>query len=349
MRARLVWVVAAVALLNLLAGGGALALGGFGVAGLGVGMIAYLLGVRHAFDADHIAAIDNVTRRLRAAGERPVGVGLFFSLGHSTVVLLLTAAAVVAARHVGAVLPQLSAWGSLFGSVVSAGFLTLIGLANLRFFAARLRERHGARRHDHEIVWGRVGHRVDHSWKMFPLGMLFGLSFDTASEVALLAISVAAAHDSSIPVWGVMLLPLLFTAGMASTDTLESLLMLRLYDWAIADRDRTLAPQHGRYRSVRVPRPGRGAVPMDRSVQPAARRHAGFAGYRQLHGGAAGHRSAARTRCPGLAAAPTPGCAGCRLTPRAARPVRRARATSGSSATSRWRDAAGRDRRGMRR
>ena len=217
-----------------------MALGGFGVAGLGVGMIAYLLGVRHAFDADHIAAIDNVTRRLRAAGERPVGVGLFFSLGHSTVVLLLTAAAVVAARHVGAVLPQLSAWGSLFGSLVSAGFLTLIGLANLRFFAARLRERHAARGHDHEIVWGRVGHRVDHSWEMFPLGMLFGLSFDTASEVALLAISVAAAHDSSIPVWGVMLLPLLFTAGMASMDTLESLLMLRLYDWAIADRDRTL-------------------------------------------------------------------------------------------------------------
>jgi nickel/cobalt transporter (NiCoT) family protein len=239
-RGRLVWILAAVAALNLVAGGGVLSLGGFGVAGLGVGMIAYLLGVRHAFDADHIAAIDNVTRRLRAAGERPVGVGLFFSLGHSTVVLLLTAAAVVAARHVGAVLPQLSAWGSLFGSVVSAGFLTLIGLANLRLFAARLRERHSVQRHHQDFGLSRAGRRVDHSWKMFPLGMLFGLSFDTASEVALLAISVAAAHDSSIPVWGVMLLPLLFTAGMASTDTLESLLMLRLYDWAIGDRDRTL-------------------------------------------------------------------------------------------------------------
>jgi nickel/cobalt transporter (NiCoT) family protein len=238
-RGRLLWVIVTVALLNLVAGGGAFWLGGFGAAGLGIGMIAYLLGVRHAFDADHIAAIDNVTRRLRAAGERPVGVGLFFSLGHSTVVLLLTAAAVVAARHVGAALPKLSAWGTLFGSLVSATFLTLIGLANLRFFAARLRERRAHQPH-HEFGLRRPGHRVDRSWEMFPLGMLFGLSFDTASEVALLAISVAAAHGSSIPLWGLMLLPLLFTAGMASMDTLESLLMLRLYDWAITDRDRTL-------------------------------------------------------------------------------------------------------------
>jgi nickel/cobalt transporter (NiCoT) family protein len=239
-RSRLVWILAAVAALNLLAGGGVVSLGGFGVTGLGVGMIAYLLGVRHAFDADHIAAIDNVTRRLRAAGERPVGVGLFFSLGHSTVVLLFTAVAVVAARHVGTLLPQLSAWGSLFGSVVSAGFLTLIGLANLRLLAARLRKRHADPGHRHPLGLDRAGHSVDHSWKMFPLGMLFGVSFDTASEVALLAISVAAAHDGSIPFWGVMLLPLLFTAGMALMDTLESLLMLRLYDWAIADHDRTM-------------------------------------------------------------------------------------------------------------
>jgi len=239
-RGRLVWILAAVAALNLVAGGGALSLGGFGVAGIGVGMVAYLLGVRHAFDADHIAAIDNVTRRLRAAGERPLGVGLFFSLGHSTVVLLVTAVAVLAARHLGTLLPQLSAWGSLLGSVVSAGFLTLIGLANVRLLAAQLRKRHARSDHRHPFGLDRAGQRVDHSWKMFPLGMLFGLSFDTASEVALLAISVAAAHDGSIPLWGVMLLPLLFTAGMALMDTVESLLMLRLYDWAIADRDRTM-------------------------------------------------------------------------------------------------------------
>jgi high-affinity nickel-transport protein len=241
LRGRLLAVIAAVALLNLLAGGGALWLDGFGTASLGIGMVAYLLGVRHAFDADHIAAIDNVTRRLRAEGQRPVGVGLFFSLGHSTVVLLLTAAAVLAARRIGELLPELSTWGSLFGSLVSAGFLTLIGLANLRFFAVLLRDPYsGEGHHRHSFGVGRVARNVDQSWKMFPLGMLFGLSFDTASEVALLAISVAAAHDGSVPMWGLMLLPLLFTAGMASVDTLESLLMLRLYDWAIRDQDHTL-------------------------------------------------------------------------------------------------------------
>lgn len=240
LRERVIAVIAVVVLLNLFAGGGVFWFGGFGVAGMGVGAIAYLLGVRHAFDADHIAAIDNVTRRLLAAGQRPAGVGLFFSLGHSSIVLLLTAAAVIAARHIGALLPQLADWGSLFGSLVSATFLTVIGLANLRFFASMLRDRHSSAERPQGFGLDRVARNTDHSWKMFPLGMLFGLSFDTASEVALLAISVAAAHDGSISLWGVMLLPLLFTAGMASMDTLESLLMLRLYDWAIADRDRTL-------------------------------------------------------------------------------------------------------------
>ncbi len=240
LRERVGLVIAGVALLNLLAGAGVLWFGGFGATQVGVGMIAYLLGVRHAFDADHIAAIDNVTRRLRAQGQRPAGVGLFFSLGHSTVVLLLTAAAVIAARHVGALLPELSDWGSLFGSLVSATFLSVIGLANLRFFVAMLRDRRSGGAHRQGFGLDRVTRNTDHSWKMFPLGMLFGLGFDTASEVALLAISVAAAHDGSVSLWAVMLLPLLFTAGMASIDTLQSLLMLRLYDWAIADHDRTL-------------------------------------------------------------------------------------------------------------
>ncbi len=218
---------------------GALWLGGFGAAGLGVGLVAYLLGVRHAFDADHIAAIDNVTRRLRAEGQRPAGVGLFFSLGHSTVVFLLTAAAIVAARRVHTMLPELTAWGSLVGNVISAGFLTVIGVVNLRLLARLLRNR-SADCDGRVVGLNAVAHRTDSSWKMFPLGMLFGLSFDTASEVALLAISVTAAQDASIPLIGVMLIPLLFTAGMALMDTTESLLMLRLYDWAIVDRDRTL-------------------------------------------------------------------------------------------------------------
>lgn len=237
---RVLAVIAVVVLINSIAVGGAMWLGSFGATGLGIGMIAYLLGVRHAFDADHIAAIDNVTRRLRAEGQRPVGVGLFFSLGHSSVVLLLTGAVAVASRHVGAVLPQLSAWGALLGGLASAGFLTLIGVANLRFFAALLRKCQPEEGHRHDFGLGGMARNADHSWKMFPLGMLFGLSFDTASEVALLVLSVTAASTGNVPLWGVMLLPLLFTAGMAAMDTLESLLMLRLYDWAIADRDRTL-------------------------------------------------------------------------------------------------------------
>lgn len=239
LRQRVLAVVAVVLLLNLLAGAGSVWLGGFGAAGLGVGLVAYLLGVRHAFDADHIAAIDNVTRRLRSKGERPAGVGLFFSLGHSTVVFLLTAAAIVAARHLHALLPQLTVWGALIGNVISAGFLTVIGVMNLRLLARLLRKRSVDGAADVGGV-NSVAGRTDTSWKMFPLGMLFGLSFDTASEVALLAISVTVAQNASIPLLGVMLIPLLFTAGMALMDTMESLLMLRLYDWAIVDRDRTL-------------------------------------------------------------------------------------------------------------
>jgi high-affinity nickel-transport protein len=239
-RGRVLAVLAAAVLLNLVALGLLALVGarGSGGAEFGAGVFAYLLGLRHAFDADHVAAIDNVTRRLRAAGQRPAGVGLYFSMGHSAVVLLLTAATVLAARRVGAHLPQLAAWGAMAGGVVSAGFLTLIGLANLRFLARMLRG-HSAAGGGHGGFW-RVMDRADRSWKMLPLGMLFGLSFDTASEVALLALSLAAAHDGRAPLVAVLLLPLLFTAGMAAMDTLESLLMLRLYDWAIADGDRTL-------------------------------------------------------------------------------------------------------------
>jgi nickel/cobalt transporter (NiCoT) family protein len=240
LRTRVFVVIAVAASINLFAAGAVLWLGGYGAAGVGVAAIAYLLGVRHAFDADHIAAIDNVTRRLRGAGQRPAGVGLFFSLGHSTVVLLLTAVAVLAAGHLHGLLPALAAWGSLLGTVVSAGFLTLIGLANLRLFSAMLRRRRSGCGHRHDVPPAGLGRNTDRSWKMFPLGMLFGLSFDTASEVALLALSVAAAHDGSVPLWGVLLLPVLFTAGMALVDTLESLLMLRLYDWAIEDHTRSL-------------------------------------------------------------------------------------------------------------
>ncbi len=232
--------IVTVVILNALAAGGDQWLGGLTVAGLGVGLMAYLLGVRHAFDADHIAAIDNVTRRLRAQGQRPVGVGLFFSLGHSTIVVLLTAAVIFTAQRAGSVLTELPAWGARFGGLLSAASLTWVGLANVRLLTARRPQAQRSHTHRHPGGRGDESPSRDRSWKGFPLGMLFGLSFDTASEVALLAMSVAAAHEGNIPPWGALCLPLLFAAGMATMDTLESLAMLRLYDWAIADQDRTL-------------------------------------------------------------------------------------------------------------
>ena len=240
LRARLIAVIAAVAILNALAVGGDQWLRGLTVAGLGVGLLAYLLGVRHAFDADHIAAIDNVTRRLRAQGQRPVGVGLFFSLGHSTVVVLLTAAVIFASQRAGSLVSELPALGARYGALLSAASLSWVGLANLRLLRARGRQARRSHTHDHRGGRGDERSSRDRSWKSFPLGMLFGLSFDTASEVALLAMAVAAAHEGNLSVWGALCLPLSFAAGMATTDTLESLAMLRLYDWAIADQDRTL-------------------------------------------------------------------------------------------------------------
>lgn len=244
MHARLAAVLAAVVLLNVLAVGGDRWFGGLTIAGLGVGLMAYLLGVRHAFDADHIAAIDNLTRRLRAQGQRPVGVGLFFSLGHSTVVVLLTAVVIFAAQRAGSLVSGLPTWGARFGGLLSAASLTCVGLANVRLLTARGPQ--AQRSHTHRGSDGSPdGHVIepfsrDRSWKCFPLGMLFGLSFDTASEVALLAMSLAAAHEGNMPPWGALCLPMLFAAGMATMDTLESLAMLRLYDWAIADQNRTL-------------------------------------------------------------------------------------------------------------
>lgn len=234
---RIAVALVAVLAINLLALAGWWVLNTLDAGVLGVGMVAYLLGMRHAFDADHIAAIDNVTRRLLAVGQRPAGIGLFFSLGHSSVVLVMVAAVAVATRRAGTLLPQLSAWGAVFGTLVSASFLTLVGLVNLRFLISLLNGNTARQPGGLAIrVTARV---VDQSWKMFPIGMLFGLGFDTASEVALLALSVAAARGSA-PLCGVMLLPLQFAAGMALMDTLESLLMLRAYVWAIRDRNRTL-------------------------------------------------------------------------------------------------------------
>lgn len=242
--------------LHLVAWGWLLALLPTHPALLGIGALAYFLGLRHAFDADHIAAIDNVTRKLRQDGQRPVAVGLFFSLGHSGVVVLLSAVVALLARHAHALIQDAGVAGGWIGTLVSAGFLTLIGMVNLLIFRRLLRLLLAARRGDvmspdavDDLLARRGGMgrllralyaRIHASWQMLPLGFLFGLGFDTATEVAVLGLSAAFAQHSDFPVVGVLVFPLLFAAGMSLMDTADGLAMLRVYDWAMQDAARKL-------------------------------------------------------------------------------------------------------------
>lgn len=226
---------------------------------LGTGFLAFTFGLRHGVDADHIAAVDNVTRKLMQDGKRPVAVGFFFSLGHSTVVVLLSIVVAIAAALVQTSLPQWKEVGGLIGTFVSAVFLYLIGFINLlvlidvyRMFRRVTRggtyseetlESFLAQRGMMTRFFGRLVRQIDRSWKMYPLGFLFGLGFDTASEVALLGISAAAggaAGGAGMPVYFVMLFPLLFAAGMSLVDTTDSILMLGAYGWAFVKPVRKL-------------------------------------------------------------------------------------------------------------
>ncbi|HQT39598.1 MAG TPA: HoxN/HupN/NixA family nickel/cobalt transporter [Acidocella sp.] len=216
---------------------------------LGTSFLAYSFGLRHSVDADHIAAIDNVTRKLMGQGRRPVGVGLYFSLGHSSVVFALSAAvamgAVVLKNHVG----DLQNFGNIAGTLISALFLFGIALMNFMVLTGILKTfRHvkaGGLYEDEDLnlllakrgFFGRIFRGlfklVDHSWQMYLVGFLFGLGFDTATEVGLLGISAAEASHG-LPVWSIMVFPALFTAGMALIDTTDSILMLGAYGWAFA-------------------------------------------------------------------------------------------------------------------
>jgi high-affinity nickel-transport protein len=222
---------------------------------LSTGLLAYTFGLRHGVDADHIAAIDNVTRKLMQEGKRPVGVGFFFSLGHSTIVVALSVVLAIAAGVVDQSLPNLRGIGSLIGTGVSALFLYAIGLINLlvlidivRMFRRVTRggayheetlEQFLAERGMMNRFFGGLVRAIDTSWKMYPLGVLFGLGFDTASEVALLGLSAATA-GKGMPVVFVMLFPLLFAAGMTLVDTTDSILMLNAYGWAFVKPIRKL-------------------------------------------------------------------------------------------------------------
>ena len=222
---------------------------------LGTALLAYGFGLRHAVDADHIAAIDNVTRKLMQEGKRPIGVGFFFALGHSTVVIIAVAVIAVTASTLQDRFPGLLAVGGVIGTTVSAGFLFIIAMINLMVLVGvyRLfqRVRRGGTYVEDELnvflaqrgLFGRLFRRlfrlIGRSWHMYPLGFLFGFGFGTATEIALLGISAAEAVQG-ISVWSILVFPALFTAGMSLVDTTDGVLMLGAYGWAFVNPIRKL-------------------------------------------------------------------------------------------------------------
>jgi high-affinity nickel-transport protein len=214
---------------------------------LGAAALAYSFGLRHAFDADHIAAIDNVTRKLMQKDRRPVGVGLFFSLGHSTIVVALTIAIAIATTTLQDRFDAFKSFGGVVGTLVSAMFLFAIAVANIIVLASVWRTfqtaKRGGRLFEEDLdlalanrgLLGRLFRRffrlIEQSWQMYPLGVLFGLGFDTATEVGLLGVSASQASQG-LSIWSILVFPALFTAGMTLLDTTDSILMLGAYGWA---------------------------------------------------------------------------------------------------------------------
>jgi nickel/cobalt transporter (NiCoT) family protein len=214
---------------------------------LGTAFLAYTFGLRHAVDADHIAAIDNVTRKLMQEGKRPASVGFFFSLGHSTVVWLGSAAIALTAAAFKDEIEAFKAIGGVAGTLVSAFFLFIIAVMNIIVLAAIYRTfRHvkaGGQYNEEELdlllggggflarMFRPMARIISRSWQMYLLGFLFGLGFDTATEIGLLGISAASALQG-MSLWSVLVFPALFTVGMSLVDTTDSVLMLKAYSWA---------------------------------------------------------------------------------------------------------------------
>jgi nickel/cobalt transporter (NiCoT) family protein len=223
-----------------------------GLFGFGTGVLAYTLGMRHAFDADHIAAIDNTTRKLVNDGSRPLSVGYYFSLGHSTVVFVLAVVLNIGIRALDRQVANgrsgLHRATDLIGTSVSGGFLYLIGLVNLVVLVGMVkvyREMKSGRFDNDELerqlnnrglmnrFFGSYADRIDKPWKMYPVGVLFGLGFDTATEVALLVLA-GDAVAGGLPFWAILSLPFLFAAGMSLFDTIDGCFMNFAYDWAFS-------------------------------------------------------------------------------------------------------------------
>ncbi len=222
---------------------------------VGTAFLAYSLGLRHAVDADHIAAIDNVTRKLMQEGKRPVAVGFLFSLGHSTVVVLGSAAIAATALSLQHRMDAVRHIGGLVGTLASTLFLFGIAIVNLAVlrsvYLAFRRVRRGERyvEEDFDLLLGSRGFLsrlfrpmfavISKSWHMYPLGLLFGLGFDTATEIGLLGISAAEA-SKGLSLWSILVFPTLFAAGMSLVDTTDNILMLGAYGWAFVKPIRKL-------------------------------------------------------------------------------------------------------------
>ncbi|GAA1461004.1 HoxN/HupN/NixA family nickel/cobalt transporter [Williamsia maris] len=214
----------------------------------GAGLLAYTLGMRHAFDADHIAAIDDTTRFLLQKGKRPLAVGLFFSLGHSTVVLVFVGAIAIVAAKATAFQEAFSGPGGIVGTLVSGTFLYLIAALNIMVLYGIVKVWRRAKRGEfsddsldellakrglmNRLFRGRYDKLINHSWQMYPLGLLFGLGFDTATQVGLLAVAGTTAIAGGLPPLAIIALPVLFAAGMTTMDTIDGVFMSKAYGWA---------------------------------------------------------------------------------------------------------------------
>jgi high-affinity nickel-transport protein len=227
-------------------------LGGSGAFVIGTGITAYTLGLRHAFDADHISAIDNTTRKLMAEGKRPMSVGLFFSLGHSTVVFLLAFLFAIGIKALNGPITnsssQLHNVTNWIGTGVSGAFLYVIAALNIAILSGILKVflemrsgRYDEAALEHQLntrglmnrFFGRFTKTISKPWQMYPVGVLFGLGFDTATEVALLFLAAGAA-GAGLPFYAILCLPVLFAAGMSLLDTVDGSFMNFAYGWALS-------------------------------------------------------------------------------------------------------------------
>jgi high-affinity nickel-transport protein len=255
LRPRIFAVYALLIVLNVGAWALALVLFGDDQKMLSLCALAYGFGLRHAVDADHIAAIDNVTRKLMQEGRKPVAVGFFFSLGHSTVVMFLCLLVALGTEFMKTHFPELREVGGMIGTSVSSAFLLLIAAINfiifLEVYKAFQTARAGTITSDgalDDVLNGRgllarivrpLFRLVSRSWHMYPVGLLFGLGFDTATEIAMVGIAATQAAQQ-VPIWSILVFPLLFTASMCLIDTTDGVVMLGAYGWAFVQPLRKL-------------------------------------------------------------------------------------------------------------